>query len=529
MKKLILNIAVLICTIGVVHGATVTSTKKLSEFGSTNDLADTDLITLSVNAGSGSESLRGMTYANFLSKIGTGMSFGRTLLVSTNGSDATAVKGRLDKPWRTIQNAVTNAVAGDSLWVLAGAYNVSTNNLLRIGVHYHFEPGSIVTWSNANNVLGDKLGMFDDRATGPTTNYITGSAIFKYHAGYNTSALGMVVETNANSELFFEALQLEGSCQSAVDNSSTYFFNLRHGRSTLNVHKVIDTGTNILGLDEFDQLVTTNSSAIGGIYWEMGQCYANIDYMFINKNYGLWGHQGGAVGTTNDFWYTGHQIFCTNATAAIYLDTTPGVNFLNYRNWFTIKELLNYNGIGISVLGKTKNYFTVQKISGSYAALLSVGINWINTQKMTGRYRALAITSGENYINNLLYESQYDGLGGLGNLIDLSGGVNRLTGGYATVTNLTGTVNILAHSGGTNIIEGMTFDAGTGANTIYPVFVTTNNLHLYNTRIITGASTNSIFATNAQTVTVGNLLVTTNANNNVTFRGGTIITNGFFR
>lgn len=44
------------------------------------------------------------------------------LWVSTNGSDATAQRGRIDKPFSTIQAALTAALAGDTLMVAPGTY-----------------------------------------------------------------------------------------------------------------------------------------------------------------------------------------------------------------------------------------------------------------------------------------------------------------------------------------------------------------------------------------------------------------------
>src|SRR4051812_8823323 len=60
----------------------------------------------------------------------------------------------------------------------------------------------------------------------------------------------------------------------------------------------------------------------------------------------------------------------------------------------------------------------------------------------------------------------------------------------------------------------------TGAgNTAYPIDVATNNLTLQDVSLISG-STNSIFATNAQTVTVrGSMTVISNVNSLVTIAG----------
>lgn len=61
----------------------------------------------------------------------------KTLWVDLCGNDNTAMKGRGDLPWRSVEAAATNASSGDTIWVAPGTYNVSnffrmqTNGVLR--------------------------------------------------------------------------------------------------------------------------------------------------------------------------------------------------------------------------------------------------------------------------------------------------------------------------------------------------------------------------------------------------------------
>lgn len=52
---------------------------------------------------------------------------GNVLYVRTNGNDATALRGRLDKPWLTITGVNAAAIAGDAVLMGLGAFDVGSN------------------------------------------------------------------------------------------------------------------------------------------------------------------------------------------------------------------------------------------------------------------------------------------------------------------------------------------------------------------------------------------------------------------
>jgi hypothetical protein len=83
------------------------------------------------------------------------------------------VRGDIGHPFLTLSRAKTNAVSGDTIFVMPGLYE--ENDLLKTNtaLNWHFFSGSIVT----NNQL-NTMGMFDDFSTGAVTSNITGDGTF---------------------------------------------------------------------------------------------------------------------------------------------------------------------------------------------------------------------------------------------------------------------------------------------------------------------------------------------------------------
>lgn len=77
------------------------------------------------------------------------MNIGATLFVSPTGSDVSAVKGDMNKPYQTITGAKDAAATGDLILVYPGTYDDS--NLVNVSVNYLFLPGArVVNTSTAS-------------------------------------------------------------------------------------------------------------------------------------------------------------------------------------------------------------------------------------------------------------------------------------------------------------------------------------------------------------------------------------------
>jgi hypothetical protein len=112
--------------------------------------------------------------------------------VAKNGSDSTGTRGDPAKAYLTLRGAWTNAVSGDTIFVMPGTYN--EKNLLKNGVNWHFFSGAVVNYTGAANG-----SVFDDGGNGANaavTSTITGSGVFT-NAG--SAGWGVVSIENASA------------------------------------------------------------------------------------------------------------------------------------------------------------------------------------------------------------------------------------------------------------------------------------------------------------------------------------------
>lgn len=432
-----------------------------------------------------------------------------------NGSDSTGTRGRLDKPFLTVTAAVNAATSGDLVRTLpkGSAYNVGTNNILKAGLNYDFVFAPVI-WTNTFNAdSASYQGLFDDRKTGPTTNWIRGS-LFTYWASPSKLLKGMLVVTNPLTEIHFIADRVEGSSevsalpaqQTAVDNA---FIHNKGGKVFLHIGEIEDIGRYTWGLDDLEDTVLTNAPAISGIYWEQGTTYAHVDSLRVFNGYALWGHEP-TNQSISEFHYEGGLVeMRSNGVAAIYMDSSITVASPNFKSWWSINEAKS-PGFCISLIGLNKFYFErAGKVTGN-PALLSSSIVWGNIQKLSGNPQALSIQGGEHHLTIQHFENS--SALAPDPFMDFNGGDNHIIGGRAKISS----GNMALVRGGTNLLQGLILDTTGAGNAGYPINVVTNNLTLQDVTLISG-STNSIFATNAQTVTVNGLLTTvSNINANVT-------------
>jgi hypothetical protein len=435
----------------------------------------------------------------------------------TNGLDSTGLRGRLDRPFQTVTGALAVALAGDTIYGASAEYNAGTNNWLRKGVNYNFA-GATVIWTNTYLANSQTFqGLFDDRLTGPTTNYIIGGK-FVYWATGGLLIKGMVVQTNALSEMHFTANRVEGSCEVGQLppqlGGANAFLHFEGGKYFVDVPEIEDTGRFTWGLDEFSSPAVTNGPAITGIYWEQGEGHLNVRKLSVFQGYGVWGHEPTNT-SSSDFHYNGDLItVVSNGGAGLYIDSSASVASPNYRSWWRVNELKAPNSLGLSLIGLNKVYWELAGKISAATAIASSSVLWLNAQKVTGLPQAATISGGEHHLNVQQWEQ---GSGSLGVFISIAAGNNHFNGGWAKVTNASGP--LVRVSGGTNLIQGMLLQTTGAGSSAHPIDVATNNLTLQDVALISG-STNSIFATNAQTVTVrGSMTVISNINSLVTIAG----------
>jgi len=146
-----------------------------------------------------------------------GVLTGRTIWVdSVNGDDNTAVVGRQDLPFETLNAAQTAASTGYTVIVRPGTYD---ERVVLSDINFHFENGAILHYT------GTSTGQaFGDDLVSPATCKVTGWGVFRHsglpdtgnptdNAGpYN----GVVGSINENSDWYFECLRIDGDQQNNV-------------------------------------------------------------------------------------------------------------------------------------------------------------------------------------------------------------------------------------------------------------------------------------------------------------------------
>lgn len=450
-----------------------------------------------------------------------------TLYVSTNGNDNTAVRGRIDLPYRTPLAAYNAAAPEDLVWFHPGQYDLGTNGGLRRNVHSYFSPRASLTWSNGN-MSADAYCMFDDRQTGPTTNYIMGYGRFLASA-YRTSTddanfnlRGAFSVTNHDSLVIVKGVrtEVEAPTQGAAQG---YFGGLNVFDGTV----YFDMSEGVFPLPDRDE---DHFNVSFGIYWQLGDIHVNSPKVISRENYAMWGHDPSAGTSQANFWHNGDEILSTNGVG-FYVDGTPGVDSPNYRSWLTVKEIKG-GQIGFSTIGQSRVYLTSQKVSSPAGTSVdSSAVVWADIQKISGTNVLISLRGGEGHFAVHHYEDlAADGVNGANKVLLLDGN-NELIGGRYTAKN-TNAIYFARVVGGTNLLKNMTVDTRrAGTTNAWPVYMDATNANALtienSTLLVSGPTTNAIYSTNAQTViNNGTLVSSTNIHPLVTLSGGEFVNKG---
>lgn len=466
--------------------------------------------TITINPANNTTILGTITATNITDKITTasnalyllqsaGISNGNVLYVdSVNGNDSTGIRGRVDKPFTTINMAKTNALAGDTVIVLPGRYTNQT--LSKIGINYYFYPGAVVT--NLN------LSIFTDGNVA-TTNIIAGSGDFHY---YNSTfpSPDMVAISNSATRLTFKAHYVTCANNDGVSGQMNGFMVRNCSRVDIDVDAYYDHKID-------DGAIESNCNCV---LWYAGEMHVNIRRCTTEFGYVAW-----AAGTSDNLYYDGQ-----------FARATLGPTFYNngtHKMWIKVDQIISDVSIAVSGLGAagSKMYVNAQKIIGNPCIDIESSTEaWIQSEKIT------AVNGGSSWVRlaakslayvNCDHFEQEGAMTGPG--FDISGtGTNYIRGGVACLTNLPA----VQWLGSKTILDGIVFDVKSGSSTNADVWAFNTNganssLTLKSCILLSGGATNSIYATNAQTINAIGTVQITNANQNVSFNG-TMVTSGGF-
>lgn len=467
---------------------------------------------------------------------------GRVLWVdAARGVDSTALREGIVYTFRTPGHAKTNANAGDLIFLRAGDY--TNQALLKNNVQLHFEAGAKVYWYNTNG--GNGWGILDDRATGATTNVVSGWGTFIHVSdrGPTPEAKGAVYLQHSNSYLSFHGKRIEdvgfnaGNGQAGIWVSNCYY-------SSFVLDEISDSRR---GFDWDPDPIDEKYNGSQGIYWENGEMHVKCNRIEM-PGYAIYANQVNYMHPTQQFLGVEANIISSlnhagnEGVAAIYCIGRTNL----WKVWIRALEIRGR----ASLYDRGKYYIEAQKIgSRTVGALLEVNATvpnadceaWVKTQKLTSKGTWATLDhafAGKVWLTSQEYE---DGGGMTEGFINRStnGAVlNIVGGGIATATNVIGILHGFnatntVSAPGTTEIQGLKMKVVGTATNKWPVEVRTNGLILHNCVLVAGASgtTNSIVATNGpqDVLAYNGLTSNTNAHPNINLIGSTLTVNGRVR
>ncbi len=384
---------------------------------------------------------------------------GATLYVdAVNGNDATAARGRRDKPFLTLTAAKTAASAGDEICVGPGVYNEA--NLAANNVRWHFENGALVTSSS-----GSSAYIFDDGGAAMTVN-VTGSGDFLR----SNSAGGVVHLSNAASIFNIQCSSISNDNATTGSETASYAINQTNGALSVRCRL----------------LESTNRAAV---YWSNGDLKLDCQTIQTTGNaYCLWAAVTGTP--TGKFWCRAIEIKSlsntavgqptlalvgTNAAARVWIDAQQiysaadqailafaGINHVHaLKIWGLINDSSAYAGSELYVTAQKQALLTSSTGTAPYAWLVLNGLNaFINIDEYDASVVPTSAIqcSGKATVKGGTIATSGQGI--------ICGGTLRLKNMLIDTSAGTATNPVTKNSASTLILDHSTLRAATGQSSI---------------------------------------------------------------
>jgi len=365
--------------------------------------------------------------------------------------------------------AIANATWGTT--IVVGPGNYTANNLLKPGVDWYFQQGAVVYFREPNR--GPGWGIFDDRPSGPTTNYIGGFGRFNYVVGLpgytntgsfshdptNFNVTGLLVVTNPTSKIVMTADRMEAGYAGSFATFAVVY--AADGTVNLDCKEIVDTyagTTAAAGFDEEGNDQGNATTTASGIVWFNGEMFVRAQTVRAAARYAVWCEQTLGTRTTNNFYLTAQLIQNYGGLSTIYV-----VGYSNeYRTWITANLVERLGGAAgysaYAAYSGGRHYLTCQKASNfggdSVVSLSSPGSNvtaWVTAQKLTAatnsNWLKISASGGTLYADVQHFEdagAMARGIWIQGGELHLRGGIGKLLSGDGIVlTNCTAYIDNL--------------------------------------------------------------------------------------
>ena len=277
----------------------------------------------------------GGTTAQFLKADGTTqeLTTGKTIYVDAGvGTDTRTGFNEHDisKPFATIGAAVFDSASGDTVYVRAGSYTISTPISLNGKGNIYFEPSTKVTVSN--NVVAFALTANEEKS-------ISGYA--KFEIAGTGGVLSLSGGVLGSTKIYFECLNI-----ARISGTGGSIFSLTGGTVSINVKHI----------DAVGSTVVSNSSLSGACYYNVLTTKCNRLLTFSVENclasfiancetVEIYGTEGIYIGNGNTIWNIENCYISdlnTNKSSAKLVvfafpdeDATSSVHKFNGGRWFS--------------------------------------------------------------------------------------------------------------------------------------------------------------------------------------------------
>lgn len=305
-----------------------------------------------------------------------------TFYVSVDfGDDATAVKGKISKPYKNIKTAVLAASPGDTIWVFAGLYDedsIPTISNLRI----HLEDGVRIIPTASGGIVS----IFSDLVTGATAGGATdfritgkGEIINIGQSGNDTSA---ICASYPNSKYYIECKKL-----SSFESWNGAYFYLKE--ALLDIQFSAYSGgiaylenCNLINYGSVDTILTYGSSSAPGrisfynCYFEKNSVNAAFLAAPTSEGFGFDGPEILHIFSTDSINYIFDKCtFVQNRSGydCIIVQSTSYDNSYNSTLQFHDCKFFNIDPTKKAITFTTDQYGPTSSLPGGFARAATVG------------------------------------------------------------------------------------------------------------------------------------------------------------
>lgn len=439
---------------------------------------------------------------------------GNTLFVDSDpgiGNDGTALPDRFDKPYLTLTAAQTAAASGDTAKARTGAYTVAAS-IAKAGVNWHFEPGTLVTYTLAGSPT-----LIDDGNTAMTFVVDGAGDLHASGSGAATNTHGLRVR-HASSDVTVRCKSLKATVTGAATPAEAFAAAVEGGKVNLTAEAI----TAVIGGSDLEG---------EALMWTGGEFNVTAHRIEATgdpgwNGWGIW-CAGGSV-PTGEFRVRAHEI-----SGCRFGVSSQGSNSASWMrvDAHTIRTTSTTDGLGASVSYGQANNSTIeaQYLYGAVRMGFASGKHFLKAHRLTAVSNGSADSYGGLIFNEagsasgrfVIELDEADPNGMTGEMFLFQNGTWEIRG-MRYVANASSDGIKVANLANVRLVDCY---IDTSANALTnPITKSGGTLTLVNCTLVANAGRNVIEAATAQSVAIEGTLTANRPNHaNVTTSGGPLV------